>query len=70
MPMTPFDRDLLRSLCITADEENFHLEALWLKWQDANLHRDFAPCDCGAKTFEQHTLDCRRGAAMIFSDQR
>lgn len=52
---------------IAADEENFLLEALWLDWQRANLHRNFASCDgFGAATFEQHTLDCPRGAMMLF----
>lgn len=68
--MTPFDRHFLRSLHVIADEENFRLEGLWLRWQDANTHRDFAPCDgCGVATGEQHTLDCPRGAAMVFPNR-
>lgn len=63
------DRQFLRSCGVVADEENFRLEALWLNWSRANTHRDFSPCaGCGVKTYEQHALDCKRGAAMAFVD--
>lgn len=66
---TPSDRDFLCSIHVAADEENFLLEALWLDWRHANLHRDLSPCaGCGAKMYGQHTLDCKRGAPMTFDD--
>jgi hypothetical protein len=69
MILTNADLDFLRSVGIVADAENFRLETLWLNWQRENLHRNFSPCrDCGAKTYEQHVLDCKHGAAMVFVD--
>jgi hypothetical protein len=67
--LTARDVKFLTACGIVADEENFRLEALWLNWRHENLHRDFSSCaGCGAKTFEQHALDCKRGAAMVFID--
>jgi hypothetical protein len=65
--LTARDVKFLKACGIAADDENFQLEALWLNWQRANLHRDFSTCrDCGAKTYEQHALDCKHGPAMVF----
>jgi hypothetical protein len=65
--LTAHDVKFLTACGIVADEENFRLETLWRNWQRANLHRDFSPChDCGAKTYKQHALDCKHGAAMVF----
>jgi hypothetical protein len=67
--LTARDVKFLTACGIAADEENFRLETLWRNWQRANLHRDFSPCrDCGAKTYKQHALDCKHGAAMVFVD--
>jgi len=69
--LTSDDVKFLTACGIAADEENFHLEALWLNWQRANLHRDFAHCiGCGAATYQQHALDCKHGAPMIFERMR
>jgi hypothetical protein len=69
MMLTALDVKFLTACGIAADEANFRLAALWLDWPRANFHRDFSPCTgCGAKTYEQHVLDCKRGAAMDFVD--
>jgi len=65
--LTARDVQFLKACGIAADEENFRLETLWRNWQRANLHRDFSLCrGCGAKTYKQHALDCKHGAAMVF----
>jgi hypothetical protein len=67
MMLTVLDLKFLTTCGIAADEDNFRLEAFWLNWQRANLHRDISPCaGCGAMTYEQHVLDCKRGAEMDF----
>lgn len=38
-------------------------------YRDVNTHRDFATCQCGAKTWEQHAPDCPRGAVPKGEEQ-
>ncbi len=69
MMLAKADLDFLKSVGIAADKENFRLETLWLAWQRENLHRNLSPCrNCGAKKYEQHTLDCKHGTVMVFVD--
>jgi hypothetical protein len=65
--VTPADKDFLCSIHVAADDENFLLEALWLEWQHANIHRGVSPCaDCGAAPDSQHSLECQHHARMNF----
>jgi hypothetical protein len=65
--LTSRDIEFLRSIHVAVDEEEFRLEMLWLRWRDANTHRDFSDCHgCGAATYHQHDLDCPFGTMMLF----
>ncbi len=67
--LTPADRDFLYSIRVATDEESFLLEALWLDWQNANVHRGVSPCVCcGAAVNAHHALNCERRAPMTFDD--
>ena len=67
--LTPADKDFLYSIHVAIDEEVFLLEALWLEWQKANIHRGVFRCaGCGAAVNAQHALNCERGAPMTFDD--
>lgn len=65
--VTAADKDFLQSIHVPADEEAFLLEALWIEWQQANVHSGITAChDCGTPAGGQHSLDCRQRARMSF----
>jgi hypothetical protein len=65
--VTPADKDFLSSIHVAVDDENFLLQALWLDWENANIHHGDWPCfECGAAPGEQHALECTHHAAMMF----
>ena len=72
--LTRYDRNFLAACKISADPPRYSdfsfLKACGVdprltpeEFQSENKHRDITPCrGCGAKTFEQHTQDCRHRA--------
>lgn len=61
------DKNFLHSIHVPVDQEDFLLEALWVEWQHANVHRGITACrDCGAPPGGQHSLECGQRARMIF----
>src|SRR5207302_5526081 len=58
--LTKQDHEWLKSICVVLETPpNKHRD-----FASENKHRDFAPChECGAKTGEQHSGSCPRGAA-------
>jgi hypothetical protein len=59
MQWTIEDLEFLRLTGIRIDAEDFEAVHRY-----ENTHRDFTPCGCDAKTFEQHRADCRRGTLL------
>lgn len=71
LAVTPSDRDFLRSVHVSPDEESFLLEALWLEWRHANTHRRPRCCPaCHAPEGGQHAMNCERRAPMVFGEAR
>lgn len=69
--MNSDDYKWLRHLGIAPDEEDFDLQAAWVRYKSANMHIDFSPCQyCGASTGEQHAVypECPRGTPMLFEE--
>lgn len=53
------DLIFLRGARVAIDADTF---ASVLEYE--NRHYDFAPCECGTKSLEQHSMDCRRASIL------